>query len=89
MYSKGKPRCDLNASDAVLLPFSDDVGENHLSIGSMVQKYKSDSEKPTRSVGSVARSVVNRVGRLGWVAQVDKNYHIRQELFCPPTSLKR
>ena len=24
----------------------------------------------------------------GWVAQVDKNYHIRQELFRPTTSLE-
>ena len=38
---------------AVLLPFSD--GENHLPIGSTVQKYKSDSEK--RPVGRVGRSV--------------------------------
>ena len=37
VYSNGKARRDLNASDAVLLPFSDDVGENHLSIGSMVR----------------------------------------------------
>ena len=40
-------------------------------------------------VGRVGRSV----GRQscwsvhGWVAQVDKNYHIRQELFRPTTSL--
>ena len=45
-----KAKRDLNASDAVFLPFSD--SENHLSIGSMVQRYKSDSEKrPARSVG--------------------------------------
>ena len=57
VYSNGKARRDLNASDAVLLTFSDDVGENHLSIGSMVQKYKSDSEKrPGRSVRSLGRS---------------------------------
>ena len=50
-----KARRDLNASDAVFLPFSD--GENHLSIGSMVQRYKSDSEKrPGRSGRSLGRS---------------------------------
>ena len=47
-------RRDLNASDAVFLPFSD--GENHLSIGSMLQRYKSDSEKrPGRSGRSLGR----------------------------------
>ena len=52
---KEKARRDLNASDAVFLPFSD--GENHLSIGSMVQRYKSDSEKrPGRSGRSLGRS---------------------------------
>ena len=50
-----KAKRDLNASDAVFLPFSD--GENHLSIGSMVQRYKSDSEKrPGRSGRSLGRS---------------------------------
>ena len=58
-----KTRRDLNESDALFLPFSG--GENYLSIGSMVQRYKIDSEKRPWSVGSVARSVVNRVGRLG------------------------
>ena len=71
----------MNASDAMFLPFSD--GENHLSIGSMVQRYKSDSEKrPGRSGRSLGRS---RIVLLGWVAQVD---HIRQELFRPLTSLE-
>ena len=51
-----KAKRDLNASDAVFLPFSDG-GENHLSIGSMVQRYKSDSEKrPGRSGRSLGRS---------------------------------
>ena len=50
-----KAKRDWNASDAVFLPFSD--GENHLSIGSMVQRYKSDSEKrPGRSGRSLGRS---------------------------------
>ena len=78
-----KARRDLNASDAVFLPFSD--GENHLLIGSIVQSYKSDSEKrPGRSGRSLCRLLIVLVG---WVAQVDKNYHIRRELFRPPTSL--
>ena len=55
-----KGRRELNVSDAVFLPFSN--GESQLSIGSMVQRYKSDP-KSARSVESVARSVVNRVGR--------------------------
>ena len=43
--------------------FSD--GENHLSIGSMVQRYLQEwLRKASRSVRSVARSVVDRVGRL-------------------------
>ena len=46
---------DGNASDAMFLSFSD--GENHLSIGSMVQRYKSDPEKrPGRSGRSLGRS---------------------------------
>ena len=58
----------------------------HLSIGSMVQRYKSDPEKrPGRSGRSLGRSWIVLVG---WVAQVAKNYHIRQELFRPPTSLE-
>ena len=81
-----KGRRELNVSDAVFLPFSD--GESQLSIGSMVQRYKSDQK--SAPIGRVGRSV----GREscwsvhGWVAQVDKNYHIRQELFCPTTSLE-
>ena len=35
-----KVRRELSVSDAVFLPFSD--GESQLSIGSMVQRYKSD-----------------------------------------------
>ena len=58
-------RRELNVSDAVLLPFSD--GESQLSIGSMVQRYKSDSEKrPGRSGRSLGRSSIVLVGsRLG------------------------
>ena len=53
----------------MFLPFSD--GESQLSIGSMVQRYKSDSEKrPDRSGRSLDRSSIVLVG---WVAQVDKN----------------
>ena len=52
-------------SDAVFLPFSD--GESQLSIGSMVQRYKSDSEKrPGRSGRWLGRSSIVLVGsRLG------------------------
>ena len=58
-----KARRDLNASDAVFLHFSD--VENHLSIGSTVQSYKSDSEKlPGRSGRSLGRSCIVLVG---WV----------------------
>ena len=50
-----KARRELNVNDAVFLTFSD--GESHLSIGSMVQRYKSDSEKrPGRSGRSLDRS---------------------------------
>ena len=73
-----------DGSDAVFLPFSD--GESQLSDGSMVQRYKSDSEKrPGRSGWSLDRSSIVLVG---WVGQVDKNYHIREELFRPTTSLE-
>ena len=48
-----KARRNLNRSDAVFLPFSD--GENDLSIGSMVQRYKSDQK--SAPVGRVGRSV--------------------------------
>ena len=55
VFQRKKAKRDLNASDAVFLPFSD--GENHLSIGSMVQRYKSDSEnRPGRSGRSLGRS---------------------------------
>ena len=55
-------------SDAVFLPFSD--GESQLSIGSMIQRYKSGSAKrPGRSGRSLDRSSIVLVG---WVAQVDK-----------------
>ena len=69
VYSNGKKaRRDLNASDAVFLPFPD--GENHLSIGSMVQRYKSDSEKrPGRSGRSLGRSWIVLVG---WIAKLIK-----------------
>ena len=39
-------------------------------------------------VGRVGRSVGRESVLVGWVAQVDNNYHIRQELFRPPTSLE-
>ena len=74
-------RRDLNVSDAVFLPFSD--GENHLSIGSMVQKYKSDSEK--RPGRSVSRESCWSVGSLKLIKII---IPIRQALFCPPTSLE-
>ena len=52
----------------------------------MVQSYKSALEKrPGRSGRSLCRLWIVLVG---WVAQVDKNYHIRQELFRPPISLE-
>ena len=62
VISTEKARRELNVSDAVFLPFSD--GESQLSIGSMVQRYKSDSEKrPGRSGRSSIVLVGSWLGR--------------------------